>query len=451
MHNWRPTNRLDTVLDRSIDRLDEETPAAILREYPHSAGALTPMLHLAAALRDLSRLKMPLAAKQAGRARLRQAVLAQQRRRPRPGIAARSTGSATWIALILMITVGATSGITFAAKSALPDEPLYGWKRATEQVWLHVQPSAERRIAVSLALADRRVTEIKQLYQRAGRVDRDVITQLRADYTRTLDLITTLPPTKAQPLLEQAQALGAQHEQELAALAQQTTGSQQQILLSAVQISQWVQQTTSNQPIIPPTSAPVASATPTQSATPQATPTLLVPSSEPKQTAPALTPVPSAIPTSLPTSLPTVLPTVPPTVATPKPTDAPKPTKLPVERKPPTPEPTVQPERPTPAKPTATPEPTAQPLPPAPEPTAQPLPPAPEPTAAPPEPTSLPPTATPPEPTSPPKEPPGKPEPPGPPKEPPGRPEPPPGPPKEPPGRPEPPPGPTREPPGKQK
>ncbi|HEY0734262.1 MAG TPA: DUF5667 domain-containing protein, partial [Herpetosiphonaceae bacterium] len=143
---------------------------------------------------------------------------------------------AAWVAAFVLVCTGAVAGLNRASANTLPDEPLYAWKRASERVWLGLQFTPEREIAVSLALADRRVDEVKRLYQQSGRVDPAIITQLQADYKRTLQLIDTLPPEKAQPLLAQAQATGAEHEQELMQLAQQATGDEQQMLFAAVQI-----------------------------------------------------------------------------------------------------------------------------------------------------------------------------------------------------------------------
>jgi hypothetical protein len=356
MHNWRPTERLDTILDRSIDRLDEETPEAILRDYPQSGTTLAPMLQIADALRDLGRVTMPAAAKQAGRERLRRAVLARQRpQRSRP----KALGIAAWVVAFLLLCVGTGSGLTLVSANALPDEPLYGWKRASERVWLSVQTNPEREIAVSLALAERRVNETTLLYRRSGQVKTELINQLKLDYTRALQLINTLPPTKAQPLLQQARASGAEHEQALAQLAQQADGSAHQILLSAVRMSQWVQQTDPKQ--IAPTTAAPASTAAAPSSRPAATPTTTIaPVETPKQAVP-VAPSATAVP---PTSVPTIQPSVPPT-------------------EPPTPSPTTTPQQPA-ATPTIAPQPARKPpASPKAAPTSKPKPPAKKPPAPP--------------------------------------------------------------------
>ena len=433
MHNWRPSERLDSVLDRSIDRLDEEDPESILRDYPQSRNSLAPMLHIADALRDLEQVSMPPAAKQAGRERLRKAVLARQRRRPRSALA-NGMRMAAWVAVFLFVCTGAIGGLTRASANTLPDEPLYTWKRATERVWLGTQTTTERKVTVSLALADRRVDEMKRLYQRSGRVYPAIINQLQIDYTRTLQLIDTLPPEQAQPLLAQAKAVGAEHEHELMQLAQQATGEEQQILLAAVEISQWVQHTSPEQATAsPPPALPDAtSEAPTdEPSQPSATSQPSVPGDKPQPTSPVAPPA-SEQPT---TNNPSTQPGVP---ATPLPA-----TPLPAQPKPTTAPPARQPSAvPQPSRP-ARPAPTERVAPPAPTPVP--------PTAVPP--TAVPPTEAPTDiPPGPPSNPPGNPTvQPGPPIDPPGDPTAIPGPPSNPPGNPTVQPGPPIDPPGQNK
>lgn len=355
MHNWRPTERLDSVLDRSIDRLDEEDPESILRDYPQSRNTLAPMLHIADALRDLEQVAMRPAAKQAGRERLRKAVLARQRRRPRSALA-NGLRMAAWVAAFVLICTGTIGGLNRTSANTLPDEPLYAWKRATERVWLGVQFTPEREITVSLALADRRVDEVKRLYQRSGRVYPAIINQLQADYKRTLQLIDTLPPEKAQPLLAQAKVIGAEHEQELMQLAQQATGSEQQILLAAVQVSQWVQHTPPEQAATSPPPIPdeTSAAPPTEPAIPGTT---AVPGGKPQPTSPGVPPVsepPSANNPSQQPGGPSVgIPSTPNPTAVAVP-PAQKPSAVPQPGRPARPAPT---ERAKPPRPTARPKP----------------------------------------------------------------------------------------------
>ena len=168
MHDWRPPERLDSILDDCIDHLDTETPEELLRSYPHSAPELAPLLHVAAELAEMGDLQMPAAAREAGRARLRAAVLTQQRRRrPRP-IAQRALRMATWAALLLVVFGTGLSAVTVASASALPNDRQYGWKRASERVWVGIQPSTEQTVEAALWVADRRVAEMQLLYQRDG-------------------------------------------------------------------------------------------------------------------------------------------------------------------------------------------------------------------------------------------------------------------------------------------
>jgi hypothetical protein len=413
---------LDSILDRWIDRLDQETPENIVREYPQFAENLGPMLHIADSLRALEDVRMSSTAKQAGRMRLRQAVLTRQHSRKRRFGPIGNLRLATWAGLLL-ICIASVSGVTLASAHALPDEPLYGWKRASERLWLSVQPTPEREVAVSLTLADRRVDETKLLYQRSKQVDGKVIGELKRDYTRTLALIATLPQEQALPLLKQTETLGAQHEQELTALAEQSTGAQQDLLLSAVRISQWLRLSSSTRLVLP---VPSLGTLPLPDR-------FNIPGGAAQW--PTLGPYPGSQPDS--SDQPTSEPQLSPTGAPPEQSAAPDPNQMLTPSVQPTPSAVVQPT--SPPAPTAPPEavwPTAHPVQPtagrpavAPKPTAKPVPPKAKPTA--------PPKKA--KPTAPPKKPPAK-----------GKPQQPPGPPNPPPGKSQPP-GTPGDPPGKGK
>ena len=90
------------------------------------------------------------------RARVRRRLVREMYERPRKRAVSgfHFMRLATSLAVILLALL-ATG--TVYAQSALPGEPFYGWKLASENVWRAVSPDP---VAIDLAIADRRVEEL---------------------------------------------------------------------------------------------------------------------------------------------------------------------------------------------------------------------------------------------------------------------------------------------------
>lgn len=84
-------------------------------------------------------------------------------RRVRRRIVALATGAMT----LLVLTGGTTVA---AAQGAQPDDLLYGVKRASEQAWLNVPRGSDGAAGVHLALAERRIDEVRGAPQHAERL-----------------------------------------------------------------------------------------------------------------------------------------------------------------------------------------------------------------------------------------------------------------------------------------
>ncbi len=234
MQHWQPRERLETALDACIDQLNVLPTERLLLHYPQSAPALRPLLQVAVSMHALSHAQLSPTARQAGRERLRRAVLAQRRRAERPHWPA-----ALWIvALLLMIATG-VSGVTAAAANALPGDRLYGWKRASEELWLRAQPSPARAAMVALGYIDRRVGETEAVFRRAGRLDSTIVVAISEAYAQALELIAAAPPADQAGLLDTLHAGSAQYAIDLAALAETATGEDRAMLAAAVAVTQW--------------------------------------------------------------------------------------------------------------------------------------------------------------------------------------------------------------------
>jgi hypothetical protein len=296
MQHWQPRERLDTVLDACIDQLDVSPPDRLLLRYPQSAPALRPVLHVAAALYAMSQLQLSPSARQLGRERLMRAVLAQRRRARRPRLPAGITRLALWSAALLLMIATGLSGVTVASATALPNERLYGWKRASEDVWLRVQPSPERAAAVALGLVDRRVEEARLMFQRTGHLPVAAVAAIGQSYSRSLELIAVAQPAQRQQLIDALHSASEQHATRLAALAEQASGEDRAILSAAVAVTEWARTAgpddsqrvpqpllprESGDPSAPPATAPAPPATAPDAAPPGRAPAVVPPRAQP--------------------------------------------------------------------------------------------------------------------------------------------------------------------------
>jgi len=108
---------------------------------------------------------------EAERARIRRRVLAVVP--PRPGIGDRAYGLLALLAapaphlvraiVSFALVAGVVASATVASADALPDEPLYAMKIASEQLRLALAVSPEDRAAVELSMAQHRLAEAERL------------------------------------------------------------------------------------------------------------------------------------------------------------------------------------------------------------------------------------------------------------------------------------------------
>lgn len=135
------------ALERGDSNVDE-----CLSRHPQYASQLKPIL-LASLDLDRGREARPSAAFKARvRARVTQEIRTHPRRPARSNFAfMRFAMSFAVIVLALLV-----SGTAYA-QSALPGDPFYAWKLASENMWRAVSPD---RIGTDLAIADRRATEL---------------------------------------------------------------------------------------------------------------------------------------------------------------------------------------------------------------------------------------------------------------------------------------------------
>lgn len=160
-------------LDRLLDRV-------AAGEDPEATGDLAPLLRPARLARAAFVRAVPAGVAEAHLAALRRepirTTVVARGRGPRRGLRVAVVG----LAGAMVLTLGAGSAIAFSS-SALPGDPLYGVKRATERVSLVLHRDPVGRAALHLGFAGRRLEELQALLalgRDTGGASRDYVAAL---------------------------------------------------------------------------------------------------------------------------------------------------------------------------------------------------------------------------------------------------------------------------------
>lgn len=161
--------KLENIFNEYVERvLRGESIEDCLRSYPKEASKLEPLLKFTVTLHKRATSVQPRPAfKEQTRLNLRGAFLyARRQRQPRPETEVSFWGwQRRWalaVAIILSVfTIGA--GTTAASTQALPNEPLYPVKLATEQVRLTLAFSNIQKAKLQARFAEKRALEIADL------------------------------------------------------------------------------------------------------------------------------------------------------------------------------------------------------------------------------------------------------------------------------------------------
>lgn len=310
---------LDVVLDDCLEQVTAgaATVEECLSRYPAHADALRPLLRAAVRLEEAGASEPAPAFK----ARTRAELLAHARLHPQgsarreadaaavappvwlsslrrlvAGLGQRPAGALPLLALVLLLAV------TGVAQAALPGEPLYGWKRASESVWRAVHPDP---VAADLSLAERRVEEV----------------------------IRVSGDPQAEAIAEEAYAAslrrlaGYEQRQQEARIVPALARQQERLAAAGVDLRPFREWFPASSPEAPPDPEPAATAAPSETPPPLETATP-GPDAAPSATDPPLlatplpeptldvTPLPPAVETALPqpTVTPLQLPAIEPTL-----------------------------------------------------------------------------------------------------------------------------------------
>lgn len=144
----------ERILDNCLRDLEQGASSVddCLARHPEHAAQLKPVLLAAAYLARGRSLQPSAAFKARTRAKLTLNMQAHPRRRSHFGLAFRRFATGLAVIVVTLLATG-----TAYAQGALPGDPLYEWKLASERTWRAVSLNP---VAVDIAIANRRIIEL---------------------------------------------------------------------------------------------------------------------------------------------------------------------------------------------------------------------------------------------------------------------------------------------------
>ncbi len=161
----KKAKEFDNILDECLERvlIKGETIDKCLAGYPGYAAELEPLLRTALDTKAVAAIKPRPEFKEKASYQFQVALRETESKKSRGFFGWQPQWAA---AVIVVIVLLAGSGTVAAANNAMPDEPLYQVKLATESVRLTLTPSALGKEELYVKLADKRVGEIIKMAEK---------------------------------------------------------------------------------------------------------------------------------------------------------------------------------------------------------------------------------------------------------------------------------------------
>jgi hypothetical protein len=206
---------LEAILDECLQGMSTrgETIERCLQRYPRHAGQLAPLVQVADHIRKTSHPTLSVSATKAIERRLlkRATELRQSRAKPslwslpfsfRPLVTVAAT-----LTVVLVLVLAGGGGIVYASTDSLPGSPLYGVKRATEQVQLFLAPAGTKRTEFHIKFAQRRLEEVQALADVRGQVDEEALAAIAEETELALEETEKAPAQHRPALLDKLVSL----------------------------------------------------------------------------------------------------------------------------------------------------------------------------------------------------------------------------------------------------
>jgi hypothetical protein len=237
---------LEAILDECLHCMSTrgESIERCLQRYPQHAGQLTPLIQVADHIRKTSHPKLSASATKAIERRLLKRATELRPSRAQTGLwpfpsslRPLVTAAATLMVILALVLAGG-GGIVYASTDSLPGSPLYGVKRATEEVQLFLAPTGTRRAELHINFAQRRLEEVQALAQAKGKVDEETLAAIAEETDLALEEVEGVHPADKSDLLEKLASLTERQQAVLKGVQAKAPEAAQEGLNRALEASQ---------------------------------------------------------------------------------------------------------------------------------------------------------------------------------------------------------------------
>jgi len=199
---------LEAVLDECLHDMSTrgESIERCLQRYPQHAGQLAPLIQVADRIRKTRHPTLSVSVTKAIEQRLLKRATELRQSRARPWVLPFSlrplgTVAATLIVILALVLAGG-GGIVYASTDSLPGGPLYGIKRATEQVQLFLAPAGTKRSELHIRFAQKRMDEVQALAEIKGQIAEEALVAMAEETELALGEAEKAPAQDKLALLD---------------------------------------------------------------------------------------------------------------------------------------------------------------------------------------------------------------------------------------------------------
>jgi hypothetical protein len=236
---------LEAILDECLHEMSirGEGIEGCLQSCPQHAEQLAPLVQIADHIRKTDHPTLSVPATRAIEQRLlkRTAELRQARAKPslslpfplRPLVTVAAT-----LMVVLALALAGGGGIVYASTDSLPGSPLYGVKRATEQVQLFLVPTETGRAELYIKFAQRRLEEVQALAEIKDQVDEEALAAMAEETRLALEEIDKVPAQNKATLLDKLVSLTERQQSVLKRVQAKAPEAAQKGLNRALEASQ---------------------------------------------------------------------------------------------------------------------------------------------------------------------------------------------------------------------
>ncbi len=236
---------LEAILDECLHEMSirGESIESCLQRYPQHAGQLAPLVQVADHIRKSNH---PTLSAPAARAIEQRLLKRTAELRPSGAKSSLSlpfalrplmTVAATLVVILALVLAGG-GGIVYASTESLPGSPLYGIKRATEQVQLFLVPTKIGRAELHIKFAQRRLEEVQALAEIKGQVDEEALAAMAEETELALEEMGKAPAQDQATLLNKLLSLTERQQSVLKRVKAEAPEAAQKGLNRALEASQ---------------------------------------------------------------------------------------------------------------------------------------------------------------------------------------------------------------------